>query len=138
MPELKLERAEDVLTLSEAAAFLRVTEDALSSLAAKDAVPGQKIAGEWRFLKRALADWLRYGHRYRKVRKYPLGMFAVPLAEELIQAIRSVESNGPERPFNQDVPGSKEAVLKHFGAFQDDDDLEARLADARRQREASG
>jgi hypothetical protein len=34
--------------------------------------------------------------------------------------------------------GSKQAVLKHFGIFKDDEDLEERLADARRRREEQG
>ena len=34
--------------------------------------------------------------------------------------------------------GGKEAVLKHFGVFRDDNDLEERLADARARREAGG
>ena len=33
-------------------------------------------------------------------------------------------------------PGSKQAVLKHFGVFKNDEDLENRLAEARKRREA--
>jgi hypothetical protein len=35
-------------------------------------------------------------------------------------------------------PGSKEAVLKHFGVFKDDADMEEQLAILRAIREASG
>src|SRR5438132_2717879 len=45
---------EEVLTLPEAAAFLRVSEEDLTRLLAHGAIPAQQIGSEWRFLKRAL------------------------------------------------------------------------------------
>ena len=104
----KLESAtqtDRVLTLEEAAAFLRVNEAALADKATAGEVPAQQIGGEWRFLQRALVDWL-----------YASGSVnGAPCAD----------------------PGSKAAVLKVFGIFKDDDDLEARLAGLRALREAS-
>jgi excisionase family DNA binding protein len=44
--------------LAEAAEFLRVAEDQVAELAARQEIPGRQIAGEWRFLRTALADWL--------------------------------------------------------------------------------
>lgn len=49
----------DILTLVEAAAFLRVRESSLQSEAVGGRVPGQVILGEWRFSKSALAEWLK-------------------------------------------------------------------------------
>ena len=51
-------QTEHVLTLTEAAAFLRVNEASLADKAAAGEVPAQQIGGEWRFLQRALVDWL--------------------------------------------------------------------------------
>jgi excisionase family DNA binding protein len=48
-----------VLTLSEAAAYLRVAESQVQRLAETQALPGRQIGGEWRFLKAGLQDWLR-------------------------------------------------------------------------------
>jgi excisionase family DNA binding protein len=48
----------EVLTLVEAAAYLRVPEAAVVQLAARGELPGRRIADEWRFLKAALQDWL--------------------------------------------------------------------------------
>jgi excisionase family DNA binding protein len=48
-----------VLTLSEAAAYLRVAESHIQRLAESRALPGRQIGGEWRFLKAGLQDWLR-------------------------------------------------------------------------------
>lgn len=47
----------DALTLA-AAAFLRVSEDGLRKDADAGRVPGRVVAGEWRFGKAALLDWL--------------------------------------------------------------------------------
>jgi excisionase family DNA binding protein len=55
--EPSLDSAE-VLTLPEAAAYLRVSEKDILKLATKDDLPGRRIGSDWRFLKQALADWL--------------------------------------------------------------------------------
>ena len=49
----------EVLTLDEAAAFLRVSREAIMRLVVQQALPGRQIEGQWRFLRAALADWLR-------------------------------------------------------------------------------
>ena len=49
----------EVLTLEEAAAYLRVSPEAVTRLVVQQALPGRLIEGEWRFLRAALADWLR-------------------------------------------------------------------------------
>ena len=49
----------DVLTLSEAAEFLRVPTSSAEEMAEKGSLPGRCLRGEWRFLKSALEDWLR-------------------------------------------------------------------------------
>lgn len=49
----------DVLTLSEAAVFLRVPEAEVLRLAQMRELPGRMLGGEWRFLRDALRDWLR-------------------------------------------------------------------------------
>lgn len=49
----------EVLTLAEAAAYLRVTEEEVEELAARGEFPGRVIRGQWRFLKVAVQDWLR-------------------------------------------------------------------------------
>jgi excisionase family DNA binding protein len=51
--------ATDVLTLSEAAAYLRVSEDEVVRLVQQQDLPGRLLGSEWRFLKAALQDWLR-------------------------------------------------------------------------------
>jgi excisionase family DNA binding protein len=49
----------EVLTLSKAAMYLRVSEDEVLELAERAELPGRRIGREWRFIKEALGDWLR-------------------------------------------------------------------------------
>src|SRR5580704_13605064 len=49
----------DVLTLSEAAAYLRVSESTVLKMCRQQELPGRQIGAQWRFLKSALGDWLR-------------------------------------------------------------------------------
>jgi excisionase family DNA binding protein len=49
---------EEVLTLSEAAGYLRVSEDAVLEAVRSQQLPGRQVGGEWRFLKWALRSWL--------------------------------------------------------------------------------
>lgn len=49
----------DVLTLAEAAEYLRITENEVVRLTRDQGLPGRKLGDDWRFLKMALQDWLR-------------------------------------------------------------------------------
>ena len=48
----------EVLTLAEAAAYLRVDEKQVLQMAQQGALPGRQIGDEWRFFKAALQAWL--------------------------------------------------------------------------------
>ncbi len=48
----------DILTLSEASAYLRLPEEELKRLAREGGLPGREIGKEWRFFKAALQSWL--------------------------------------------------------------------------------
>jgi excisionase family DNA binding protein len=54
----KLKPAE-VMTLEEAARFLRVPKKAVEDLAAGGKIPARRVSGQWRFLKAAIEEWLR-------------------------------------------------------------------------------
>ncbi len=121
MPETPFE---DVLTLPEAASYLRVPPENLLHLAEQREIPAQRIAGEWRFLKRALGHWLTFGPRL--FRDYPPWFLDHPVLDELLVALekRLLQRLGPEKPER----GSKEAVRKHVGIFKEEGDLEEVLA----------
>ena len=48
----------DVLTVAELAGWLQVDEQAVADLAEHGELPGRKLAGEWRFARDAVLDWL--------------------------------------------------------------------------------
>jgi excisionase family DNA binding protein len=49
----------DVLTLSEAAAYLRLPEDAVRAAAESGRLAGQNVGGEWRFVRAGIVAWLQ-------------------------------------------------------------------------------
>lgn len=49
----------DVLTLAEAAAYLRLDETEVVRLVTEQGLPGRRTGRDWRFLKTALQDWLK-------------------------------------------------------------------------------
>lgn len=51
----------EVLTLAEAAAYLRLPEADVLRLVDEQGLPARQLGAEWRFLKAAIQDWLRSG-----------------------------------------------------------------------------
>jgi excisionase family DNA binding protein len=49
----------DVLTLAEAAAYLRTSPEEVLSLVREQGLPGRRFGEDYRFLKVAVQDWLR-------------------------------------------------------------------------------
>ena len=49
----------EVLTLAEAAAYLRVSEAQIMNLVGPRGLPGRMVGSEWRFSRAALLEWLR-------------------------------------------------------------------------------
>jgi excisionase family DNA binding protein len=48
----------EVLTLEEAAEYLRVTPDAIERMLARHELPAKQVDGQWRFLKESLRKWM--------------------------------------------------------------------------------
>jgi hypothetical protein len=57
-PDANEAAALEVMTLAEAAAFLRLAEPVVQRLALSGRLPGRVAEGEWRFLRSALREWL--------------------------------------------------------------------------------
>jgi excisionase family DNA binding protein len=51
----------EVLTLAEAAAYLRLAEAEVLRLVDEQALPARRLGQEWRFLKAAVQQWLSAG-----------------------------------------------------------------------------
>jgi excisionase family DNA binding protein len=59
----------EVLTLAEAAAYLRLPEKAVIAAATAQGLPGRLVGGEWRFLKASLQQWLSISQPTDEMRK---------------------------------------------------------------------
>jgi len=59
----------EVLTLAEAAAYLRLSETDTVRLVHAQGLPGRHTGSEWRFLKVALQQWLSAGSPTKQSRK---------------------------------------------------------------------
>ena len=49
---------DEILTIQEIAAFLKIKEKTAYDLAAKGRLPGFKVGGAWRFKRSALDQWI--------------------------------------------------------------------------------
>ena len=63
---------QDVLTLEEVAKYLRLPEDTIERQAVQGKIPGRQIEETWRFLKKAIDQWLQ-SHDSRDVFLYQAG-----------------------------------------------------------------
>lgn len=106
--------ADEVLTLGEAAAFLRVPEEGLKQDADSGCLPGRLVAGQWRFVKQALLEWLS----------------SAPANAEV--------GTSPTRPGDlirkAMPPGVNDGFLLAIGAFADDKTLEPLVEEIYRDR----
>jgi excisionase family DNA binding protein len=60
---------DEVLTLAEAAAYLRLPEKEVIAAASTQGLPGRLVGGEWRFLKTSLQQWLSVSQPTAEMRK---------------------------------------------------------------------
>jgi len=62
-------RADDVLTLEEAAALLKLPVDSVRARAEDGELPGRRFGKEWRFARTAILEWLADGEREPEKRR---------------------------------------------------------------------
>jgi excisionase family DNA binding protein len=119
----------EVLTLPEAAAYLRVPEEVLQRMAAEQAIPARKIGEEWRFLRSALQDWLsRDANRGSDgARLVPLQLLLAEIEDRLLVKLTTRQQPAAEK-------GSKERLLRLAGAWKDDPAVDEMLEEIYRQR----
>jgi excisionase family DNA binding protein len=90
----------EVLTLQEAADYLRLSPSKIRGLAVAGKLPGRQVDRAWRFLKVALEDWLR-GSDPRAVLLQQAGALAddetLPELRQTIHAARR-EAHAKARP----------------------------------------
>ena len=77
----------DVLTLAEAAAYLRVSEAEIVELMRGQGMPGRKIGSAWRFLKAAIQEWLRFPEKENFWWKHFGALKDDPYLDEMLEQI---------------------------------------------------
>ena len=102
--------AGEVLTLAEAAAYLRLPETDVVRLATSEGLPGRLLGSEWRFFKGAIQQWLSVSQPTAAMRKAAIlaaaGAFKDdPDLEDLVEEIykrrgRPITEDGSYRLFH--------------------------------------
>jgi excisionase family DNA binding protein len=87
----------DVLTLQEAARYLRISKETVNRLADQGVIPSRRINRQWRFLKAALNDWL-LGERVPDGRKALLQQAGAFKDDETLPALRAAIYAARGRP----------------------------------------
>ena len=77
----------EVMTRSELAKWLRVSEDQVVTLATRRGLPGQRIDGEWRFLRRAVQDWLARPSRAARILQHAGAVKDDPQLDQMLEQI---------------------------------------------------
>ena len=100
-------KLDDILTLGEVAEYLKVSKKTVLRLVHADKIPCAKVAGQWRFLRTVIEDWLI--GRMRVVPKNDLARLVeegdiVPLSRMLKEDLISLNIR----------PGSKREVLERI------------------------
>jgi len=99
-PRAEMAHESDVLTLDEAAAYLRISAEELSDLAGRHAVPGRRVGEHWRFSRPALDAWLAAPVQAGQIDETP------PIEAETLGELRG---RGPDPP-PADEPGGPPAA----------------------------
>ena len=92
----------DVLSLEEAAVYLKVNYSDIRQMLKEQGLPGRKIGSEWRFLRGAIADWLRN----------PAGVTATPVVPPAARVERPREEQRPAR--EEQRPQREERPRRRF------------------------
>ena len=81
----------DILTLSEAADYLRISQEAVLRLIDEQALPARHIGAEWRLLKSAVQAWLGAESSDECLKRAQLALVGAwrndPLVEKELQEI---------------------------------------------------
>ena len=65
----------EILTIAEAAKYLRISLSSLYKLAQDGKIPAQKVGKHWRFHKQTLTDWVATGNlNFQEHKSNPKGL----------------------------------------------------------------
>ena len=105
--------AADVLTLDEAAAYLKVSTSTLYKLLQSGRIPARKLGRRWRFAREDLEAWLRGPQGEGAASRAPSpAAKAVPAAAAVVQPVwdrHCVSCHGPAHPKKLDLTATLDA-----------------------------
>ena len=65
----------EILTIVEAAQYLRISLSSLYKLAQDGRIPAQKVGKHWRFHKQTLTEWIAAGNlNFQEHKSHPKGL----------------------------------------------------------------
>ncbi len=101
--------ARDVMTLDEAARFLRLPADRVLELAREGRIPARQVGADWRFSKPALSEWLRGDVGALRGRGVAPGAGGAAAAQ--------AQPNPPTVGEKRETPTAEEVALREQGAL---------------------
>lgn len=97
--------SDEVLTLSETAAYLKLAERTIHRMIQRNEIPCARVGGQWRFLKSVLDDWL-----LSRMQVLPRNELA-PFLEATDGIVRLTPMIAPDHVVDPISPGKPRAVL---------------------------
>ena len=113
----KRQDSDEIMTLSEVAQYLKVSEKTVLRMVQTGAFPGVKVSSQWRFVRGIVDDWLSI-RMHASPPKSPPGMISA--ADHVIPITRLVS---PQRIILNLIPGSKADVLAQLSEVLQADGL---------------
>jgi PTS system nitrogen regulatory IIA component len=118
---------DDVLTLSEIAKYLKVSEKTITRLVQAGELPGAKISNQWRFMRDVIDDWLtermQIASKEDLVSVIATGKNIIPLSKLVTpeRVITALESGSKREVLTQLVePLLKDGIISDSALFVDD------------------
>ena len=98
----------DVLTLEELAEYLKVSAAAAHRVIKEQKLPGRNIGGEWRFLRDAVANWLRCQEAPVQAQQKAREDYSKPKVAAPVDNEQERFSRPPQRPYQAEQSGGGE------------------------------
>ena len=95
----KVVKTAPVMTLAEAAKYLRLPKETVERLAREGSIPGRQVEKDWRFLRDALDAWLRPRKSSWQAMREQVGAFK---DDETLPALRAAIYKARGRPEVED------------------------------------
>src|SRR4051794_13913718 len=92
----------EVLTLPEAAAYLRLAEREVVDLIQTQDLPARLVGSEWRLLKSAIQDWLRTGTSFKSSKEAWLSLAGTSKNDPDLEGIVEEAYRQRGRPITED------------------------------------